>query len=209
MRSRLGDAPSVVKLSETDGGFVLHLRRVKSSANFVQRDPFPYEFDIGGASLLADAGDGDEFPFGGGNSKRWFVGCVGGQNRVNGVDSGWGEKDIPAWGWDQARRTRGRCGRDPPMMLEDEIFGRDVVFVRDDSSLQEVLLWSFEIGGGANQVGGETAGEKVARRAGGKEQQHNDRRRCNVSHVSQIPKFRCLAKAARHGHPAGLNDLRL
>ena len=53
------------------------------------------------------------------------------------------------------------------MLLKDKIFGRDIVFVGDDSGLQRELLRRLERVGGGDQVGGETAGEEVARRAGG------------------------------------------
>ena len=54
-------------------------------------------------------------------------------------------------------------------MLKDEVFGRSVVFVGDDSGLQDEVLRSLEGVGGGDQIGGEAAGEEVARRAGSEE----------------------------------------
>ncbi len=51
-------------------------------------------------------------------------------------------------------------------MLQHQGFGRAVIFVGDDSGLQDKLLVSFEIVGGNDQVGGETASEEIARRTG-------------------------------------------
>ena len=51
-------------------------------------------------------------------------------------------------------------------MLQDEVFGRDVVFVGNDSCLDRELLWRLERGGSGDEVSGETTRQKVARRAG-------------------------------------------
>ena len=50
------------------------------------------------------------------------------------------------------------------MMLEDESFGGDVALVGDDADLQCELLLRAEGVGGGDEVGGESAGEEVARR---------------------------------------------
>ena len=63
------------------------------------------------------------------------------------------------------------------MLLKNQIFGGDVVLVGDDSGLQGELLRSFEGVGGGDEVGGEAAGEEVARRTGGEEKETDCRER--------------------------------
>ncbi len=53
------------------------------------------------------------------------------------------------------------------MLLENNIFRRHVVFVGNGSGLQGELLWSLKLWGSGDQVGRETAGQEVARGAGG------------------------------------------
>jgi hypothetical protein len=51
------------------------------------------------------------------------------------------------------------------MLLKNDIFGRNVVFVGDSAYLQSELLWGLKGSRTGDQVSGETAGEEVSRGA--------------------------------------------
>ena len=61
------------------------------------------------------------------------------------------------------------------MLLKNQIFGRDVVFVGNDSRVEGKLLRRFEGVGSGDQVGRETARQEVARRTGGEKEQADQR----------------------------------
>jgi hypothetical protein len=52
-------------------------------------------------------------------------------------------------------------------MLQDERFGREIVFVGDDAGADKKRLRSLECVGALDEVGGQTAREQVARGTGG------------------------------------------
>jgi hypothetical protein len=58
------------------------------------------------------------------------------------------------------------------MMLEDYVFGRRVILIRQYSGLQDVLLRSLEVVGGRDEIGGEAAGEEITRGTGGKQENY-------------------------------------
>ena len=57
------------------------------------------------------------------------------------------------------------------MVLKNEIFGRGIVLVGDDSRLQNEWLRRFEFAGSQDEIGSQTAREDVARRAACEKQQ--------------------------------------
>src|SRR5712671_5416105 len=136
----------------------MNFGRVEGCTDFVQRSPFPGEFDIGVIALPADAGDGQQFSSGGGDGEgRLF--SVGGRGQyAKSVHAGWGEQDIPARGGRESRRTPGAGGGDPSVLLEYEGFGGKVIFVGHYAGVQPKLLLSLERAGSVNQVSGETTG---------------------------------------------------
>src|SRR5215469_9559577 len=97
VRNALLDAPSVVVLAEYDDGPVVEIARVQSRANLVQRNPLPTELDVGGASLLGDAGNCDQFTAGSGERNGRFCGFLSGDDRTDRLDTRGREQDIPAW----------------------------------------------------------------------------------------------------------------
>ena len=164
MGSDLQHSPSVIEIAKSDGGFGTQISGVESGANLVERNPSPDEIDIGHIALLGDAGDGNQFPFRDGNAEGGFVGPLRWRDGSNGFNARGREHNAPAW-W---RRKRGRTGSgaggDPAMVLQDQVFGSQIVFVGDYSSLQSELLRGFERVGSGNQIGCEPAGEDIARR---------------------------------------------
>src|SRR5712671_5392925 len=136
----------------------MHFGRVESCTDFVQRSPFPGEFDIGVIALPADAGDGQQFPSrcGDGEGRLFSVGGRG--QYAKSVDAGWGEQDIPARRGRESRRTPGAGSGDPSVLLEYEGFGGEVILVGDDAGVQPKLLLSLERAGRVDQVSGETTG---------------------------------------------------
>jgi hypothetical protein len=66
-------------------------------------------------------------------------------------------------------------------MLEHEIFGSEIVFVGDDSGLQDELLRCSERVGGGDQIGRKAAAEKVARGTRGKQYGTSDGWKKNAS----------------------------
>jgi hypothetical protein len=61
------------------------------------------------------------------------------------------------------------------VLLKNKIFGRDIVFVGNDSRVKRELLWRFEGVGNRDQIGGETARQEIARRTGGEKEQADQR----------------------------------
>jgi hypothetical protein len=57
------------------------------------------------------------------------------------------------------------------MLLEDQVFGRDVIFIADHTHLQGKLLRGLERRGGGDEVVCETASQQVARRTGGEKEE--------------------------------------
>ena len=100
-----------------------------------------------------------------------LFGLFRGDKGANRVDARRSQQDIPARRRHHAGSATGGGGGDPAVLLQHQIFGRDVVFVGDDASLQRELLRSLEGIGGRDEIGGEAACEEVARRTGGEERE--------------------------------------
>ena len=57
------------------------------------------------------------------------------------------------------------------MVLKNQIFGRRIVLVGNDSGFEKEWLRRFEFAGSQDEIGGQTAREDVARRAACEKQQ--------------------------------------
>src|ERR1051326_5480074 len=171
MRNALRDAPAIVIVAKSDGRGVAQVCGIQRGADFVQRDPLPGELDIGLSSLFADSGNFDEFPSRDGKRERRAVRLLARDQGTNGVYAGGCEQDVPAWRRREAGGAAGRSSGNPSMMLEDESLGGDVVLVGDDTDLQGELLLRAEGGRSGDEVGGEPAGEEVARRTADEQEQ--------------------------------------
>ena len=81
----------------------MDVSRIKNSANFVQGNPSPGEFDIGSVALLDDASNGDEFATRSGDGEGWFLRVSGGDETLKSIYAGGRERDIPARRRSQSR----------------------------------------------------------------------------------------------------------
>lgn len=69
---------------------------IKSGADFVERGPFPGEFDVGCGAIFADAGDSNEFAASYRNGDRRLGGFIGGDLSADAIDTSGSEDDVPA-----------------------------------------------------------------------------------------------------------------
>ena len=149
-----GDAPAVIVIAKFDGGTVEQVAGVERGANFVEGNPSPGEIDIGDAALLADTGDGDEFSSRDGDGEGWLGGRFRGNQGADRVYASGSQKNVPAGLRGKAWRTRDCAGGNQAAALQYQIFGGDIVFVGEDSGLEDELLGGFECVGRGDQVGG-------------------------------------------------------
>jgi len=87
------------------------------------------------------------------------------------IDAGRGECDVPAWRRGEGWRAGRGGGSDPAVMLKNDVVGREVVLVGNNSGAELEGLRGGESVGSGDQVSGEAAGEEVAGGAGWEKEQ--------------------------------------
>lgn len=154
----------------------MNVGRVKNGTNLIQRNPVPREFDIGSTAQFADTGNGNQFASCGRNSEILLAGIIGRKKRSKCIYARGGESNVPAGRRSYIWSAAGLRSGNPAAMLQHQVFRGEIVLIGNDAGSQFKLLRSAECAGGCDQVSGETAGEKVARRTG-REQKNAEKAR--------------------------------
>ncbi len=177
-------APAVVVVAEANSGAVVDSVIVERLAYLIDGNPAPGEVDVGVVSGFADAVDAEQFAerdldldgpnVAAGADSRQRAGNQG----TDRIHAERGEHHVPARRRIYTRGTLLLGADDPSATLQDEGVGRTEVLVGDDAGAEPEGLRGFESGGGGDQVGGQAAGEEIARRTGRSQAQEDSQQQC-------------------------------
>ena len=164
-RDTFDQSPSIVIATKSCIRAIPKIAAVNRRANFVQRNPFPNEFNIGEVPLLCHSGDGHHLSSCRRNDERLFFSAARSDESLKRVDAGRCQGHIPARRGRKRRRASHFAAGNPTSMLHSHIWLRGVLVICDHTNIELKLLRRAKSVGGSDQVGGKTAREKIARRA--------------------------------------------